>query len=73
MSALGGISRKAQMKYDYKGVLLEPKISSKWKKVGDTNLGHFKKRMYGLDGCLPSTIARKMMCNGIVQAAGFPP
>lgn len=65
------------MKYDYKGVLPESKINSKWKKVGDTNLGHvdigdFKKQMYGLDGRLPSTIASKMMHNKIVEGTCFP-
>lgn len=44
----------------------------------DTNLGHvdledFRKRMYGTDGRLPTPIAMRMMRNGIVHAAGFPP
>lgn len=57
---------------------LESKMRSKWKLVGDTNLGHinlreFKKRMYGLDNLMPTATARKMMRNGIVQVVGFLP
>lgn len=40
MSAPGGISQKAQMKYEYKRVSPNTNVSSKWKKVGDTDLGH---------------------------------
>lgn len=63
------------MKFDFKEVLLETKIASYWGNVGDTILGHidleeFKKRMTGTN---PSKLARKMVRNGLVQAAGFPP
>lgn len=49
MTAQGGISIEVQMKFNNKGPQLESKIVTKWKKVGDTNLGHvdlkdFKKR-----------------------------
>lgn len=66
------------MKFASKGAQPQSKIKSKWENIVDTDLGHvdfddFKKRMYRSDGCLPTPIARRMMCNGIVHAAGFPP
>lgn len=78
MTTQGGLSKKVQMKFASKGTQPESKITSKWRKVGNTNIGHvdfkdFKRRMYGHDGYLPTTIARRMMRNGIVQEAGFPP
>ncbi|XP_057836353.2 uncharacterized protein LOC131046593 [Cryptomeria japonica] len=78
MSTQGGISRKMQMKFNKKKPKLESKIQTKWRKVSDIDFGHvdiedFKKRTYESDDCLPSPLARKMMRNGIVHAAGFPP
>lgn len=66
------------MKFASKGVQPQSKIKSKWEHVVDTDLGHvdledFRKRMYGTDGRLPTPIAMRMMRNGIVHAAGFPP
>lgn len=66
------------MKFASKGAQLKSKAKSKWKNITNTDLGHvdmeeFKKRMYGHDGHIPTPIARRMMQNGIVQAAGFPP
>lgn len=56
----------------------ESRMTSKWKNVSNTNLGHinlreFKKRMFGLDNLVPTTTAQKMMKSGIVHAAGFLP
>lgn len=65
----------AKMKYDYKRLLYESEISSRWEEVADTNLGHisiknFKARMYG-----PNPTQREIMMvkNDITQAARFPP
>lgn len=62
MTTQGGLSRKVQMKFANKGMQPESKITSKWRKVGDTNLGHvnfkeFRRRMYGHEGYLPMPIA----------------
>lgn len=56
----------------------ESRMTSKWKNVSDTNLGHinpreFKKRMFGLHNLVPTTTTRKMMKSGIVHAVGFLP
>lgn len=65
------------MKFSSKGTRPKSKITLKWRKVGDTKLGHvdfkdFKRRMYGHDVYLPTTIAQRMMRNRIVQEIGFP-
>lgn len=72
-----GTSRRMKFQVD-KDSPSESKINSKWKQVGDTNLGHinlreFKKRMHDTDTQLPTTIEKKMIRNGIVQAASFLP
>lgn len=40
MTTQGRLSRKVQMKFASKGAQPESKITSKWKRVDDTNLGH---------------------------------
>lgn len=77
MTTVGESSKKPAMKFASKGAQRETKINSKWKNVVDTDLGHvdfdeFKKRMYGQNG-LPTPIAKRIVRNGIFQAAGFPP
>lgn len=56
----------------------ESRMTSKWKNISNTNLGHinlreFKKRMFGLDNLVPTVTARKMMKGGIVHVVGFLP
>lgn len=71
-------SRKDQMKALLKGFYPESQITSRWRKIGDTNLEQFdltkfKRRMFGTHEQMLSPMATNMIKNGICQAAGFPP
>lgn len=68
------MDRAIKMKFEFKGVYPETKITSDWSMIGDTNLGHvdideFRERIFKIN---PTSYARKIVQSGIAQVVGFP-
>lgn len=66
------------MKNEFKDTLFDTELTSKWRKISETNFEHtdkedFRDRAFGRGKCNTSKMAKKLTRNGIAHIASFPP